>query len=131
MQIEIIQDLEVRPYFGPVPHYLDDVRRATMFQLVIPFIVEIDGERHQVEEGFIFNGSSVPRPLWWRYPPTFRPAFRGSALHDKGVGFAWKNKPQAYWDEVFKHMILLDGGTRLEAGVFHWAVGLQNRGAYR
>lgn len=131
MKVEILQDLQMRPYFGKVPSYLDNSRRCTLFELTQPFGVLIDGEEHWVEKGFIFNGSSVPWWLWWYYPPSFRPAFRGSCLHDKGIAFAWKSKSQNYWDRSLRAMILLDGGKASDARRFYWAVSRAKRGAYK
>lgn len=130
MEIEIIQDLHVRrsPDDVPTPWLTG---RGPRWQLIQDFIVSVDGEVHVVPKGFVFDGSSVPRWLWWLYPPSFPPAWRGSCIHDKGVGFAWKGKPQEYWDRVLQAMILHDGGRQKDADRFYWAVSRRSRGMYR
>lgn len=129
MQIEVIQDLHVRRSPDDVPSpWLSG--RGPRWQLVRGFVVAVDGERHEVPQGFVFDGSSVPRWLWWWYPPSYPPAWRGSCVHDMGVAFRWKGLPQAYWDDVLRAMILHDGGRERDADRFRWAVGLRPRGAY-
>jgi len=130
MQVEVLQDLHVRRSPDDVPPpWLTGA--GPRWQLLKPFIVRVDGELHVVEEGFVFDGSTIPRPLWWMYPPSFPPAWRGSCIHDKGVGFMWKGKTQDYWDRVLQAMVLHDGGRPRDARRFYWAVGLGARGAYR
>lgn len=133
MQVEVIQDLLVRraPDDAEAPWLDRSWRTLPRWQLTQDFIVEVDGERHSVPAGFIFNGSSVPWFLWWLYPPSWPPAWRGSCVHDMGVGMAWQDKPQDYWDRVLHAMILLDGGSQKDADRFYWAVSRSSRGAYR
>lgn len=130
MKIEVLQDLHVRRSPDDAPSPWITGRRGPRWQLVRDFVVAVDGETHTVGHGFVFDGSSVPWWLWWRYPPSYPPAWRGSCIHDMGVAFCWKGRPQSYWDDVLHAMILHDGGTQKDADRFRWAVGLTARGAY-
>ncbi len=46
-----------------------------------------DGRLIVIEEGFIFDGASIPRWLWWLFKPIDE-AFIGDAIHD----YLWINK---------------------------------------
>lgn len=133
MKVEILEDLYVKradpnqasPWLGKATN------KYPRWELLKPFVIRVDGEVHTVPAGFIFNGSSVPRFLWWLYPPSWPHAWRGSCVHDMGVGFAWKKKPQEYWDRVLQAMIILDGGSKKDANRFYWAVNFSQRGMYK
>lgn len=130
MHVQVIQDLWVKRYDGKedIPWLGKGVPRR---ELVQDFVVELDGVRHTVPRGYVFDGSSVPRFLWAAYPPSFDPAWRGACLHDRGLSHWFRDYPQEYWDQALRAMILHDGGSRLTAWVFYKSVGLAPRGGYK
>lgn len=75
------------------------------------------GVVYTVPEGFITDGASVPRPLWWLYPPFGDDYEAGATLHDYLYRFA----------EDF------DGMTRAQADFLLWessiAAGFRATGA--
>ena len=130
MQIQVIRDLHVRRFNGDAATpWLTGNRMR--WELLKDFIVEIDGEKVIVPEGYVFDGSTTPRLAWPLYPPSHPCAWRGSALHDYGLSHLFRNKPQSYWDDAFYHMMLLDGANKRTAWLFRQAVGLAKRGGYR
>ena len=130
MKVHVIQDLWVQRYEGK-----DDIpwlsSKAPRWEVVRDFKVELDGTLHTVPEGYVFDGSSIPRFLWAIYPPSYSPAFQGACLHDRGLSHWFRDYPQDYWDQALRAMILHDGGSRLTAWVFYKSVGLLPRGGYK
>lgn len=130
MQIRIIQDLHTRKFDSrfPTPWLSKDRMK---WELLQDFIIEVDGVRHVVPKGYVFDGSSTPRIAWLIYPPSHPCAWKGSAIHDFGLSHLFKERPQDYWDDVLYHFILKEGGKSYTAWIFRKSVGLAPRGGYR
>lgn len=130
MQITVLQDLRVRRFDGRVPTPWLGKRRPR-WELIRDFIIELNGKQLVVPKGYVFDGSSVPRFLWFIFPPSYSPAWRGSCVHDYGLSHGYKKYPQEYWDSLLREFILHDGGSTFVANLFKWAVSRAPRGGYR
>ncbi len=84
----------------PASHW----HQNTRWRVVEP--VEIDGVL--IPKGFVTDGASVPRMLWWLFPPTGR-YMEAALLHD----YLLQEHPRYYADHQF-----LSSMTRL--GVAKW-----------
>lgn len=97
-------------------------------QLISDFILEIDGKRFVIPKGYIFDGSSIPRPLWSIFPPSYDPAWRASAVHDYFYTHLYKHYSKEFADDVFYRVMLKDGASPLVAKLFYLAVKWFGRG---
>jgi len=130
MQITVLQDLRVKRFDGRFPTpWLGSGRPR--WELIRDFIILLNSQRFRVPKGYVFDGSSVPRFLWFLYPPGYAPAWRGSCFHDYGLSHRYKEYPQEFWDQLLRGFILHDGGSTLTANLFKWAVSRAPRGGYR
>ena len=84
-------------FFTPLRlEYLDGRR----WQLLEPFGYRVDGARDsiRVPKGFVTDFASIPRWLWWLYPPTGRWG-RAAVLHD--WLYCKATRPRKACDDVF------------------------------
>lgn len=129
MNIEIITPLLVEQV--PRETYAPWLERGRdKFKLISSFLFEVDGILYMVPAGYIFDGSSIPRALWWIWPPTYYPAWRGSAFHDFCYSHLYKWVSKEWADQVFRAFMLHDGACPVIAGGFHTAVSHFGHGKY-
>ena len=83
---------------------------------------------HQVLQGFIFDGASVPRILWRVVPPGRPWLLRASCGHDWMYENALETKQIA--DSLFHRALLEDGAKTWLAKAMHIAVCLGGNGNY-
>jgi len=96
-------------------------------QLLYPFAARYGEDVRIILPGFIFDGFSVPRILWWLQPPMTGAGTPAALVHDAGYGD--KNKTKSFEDTLFHNMLLKYGVSYFKAdilftGVFiggHWA----------
>lgn len=53
-----------------------------LWVLTAPFIFSIDGQIHTIPRGFVTDGASCPRILWWLCAPVAGPFGEGAVIHD-------------------------------------------------
>ncbi|MCL7930433.1 DUF1353 domain-containing protein [Halomonas llamarensis] len=88
-------------------------------QLVADFVVILDGIRLVIPEGYVSDWASIPRPLWWLYPPTYGPARHGAWIHDRIYSHEWRWLPKAFADRALAACVANDGGTALDQWAFY------------
>lgn len=101
---------------GPGPRYI----------LLGDYHVWVDDELFIVREGFITNLASIPRWLWWIWPPGYGPAAWAAVWHDDAYKKA--EVPKWFADEVFYQIMLYKGANPIVAKGFRWAVSTFGRG---
>ena len=127
---------EIITFIGADPDY-----RFTGLPLKVEYIDGIDwklvadvsyrteaGEVSTVREGFVFDFASVPRPLWWLYPPTGtkgNPYGIAALLHDwllthKKIGGRPIVRSEA--DSIFLEIMLYLGVRTTMAYTMYFAV---------
>lgn len=105
---------------GPHPRWI----------LELPVAFMIDQYTITVPAGYVFDGSSIPRALWWLYPPSFAPAWRGSLIHDYGYSHMYKYMAKRFFDEALAEFVRVDGGRERDARRFFWATNVFGRGGW-
>ena len=83
-----------------------------------------------VPKGFVFDGSTIPRLLWWIYPPGYDPAYRAATVHDYLYSRLWTQYTKQYADNLFRAIMLADGASKFSAWAFYVAVKLFGRGGW-
>lgn len=85
-----------------------------------------------IEEGFLWNGASIPRPLWSIVGSPFDPRFmRASAVHDALYQYGSQiGVTRLEADEVFFALLLEDGVSKKRAMAMYQAVRWFGRGYY-
>lgn len=81
-----------------------------------------------IPTGFIFNGASVPRILWWFADPAGE-LFEGACIHDYYYDNALETK--AFADDAFYRTLLSYNVRPWKAFIAYHAVKLFGRGQYR
>ncbi|MFN7341534.1 MAG: DUF1353 domain-containing protein [Opitutia bacterium] len=109
-------------FVSPLDARLTTDRRSRTITLLSPLIfVDCNEVEHIVPEGFISDGASIPRGLWWLFGHPFGgPYRRGAVLHD--FQCVMKALP---WDDVhnrFYRTMRADGTSRIKAGAMHQGV---------
>jgi hypothetical protein len=91
------------------------MRVARRFRYIDRFGIE-----HEVPEGVISDGATIPRPLWWFGHPLMGDYRRAAILHDKEVQFRDHSSIYAHW--LFKDAMLADQVRLLRADLMYRAV---------
>lgn len=86
------------------------------------------GVRVHVPVGFITDLASVPRCLWWWFPPHGKWAV-ASVVHDYMYEQAISTKEDA--DNTFFKLLRIYGVPKTKARLMYWAVRLFGRGNYK
>lgn len=70
----------------------------------------------EVPDGFVTDGASVPRALWWLFPPTGR-YFLAAVVHDYllSIGYSW-NEALVYFRKTLQ-----------DTGVHPWVVTIMTK----
>lgn len=103
---------------------------ADKSQLVQDFRVLVDGERIVVPAGYVSDWASIPRPLWWIWPPTYGPARHGAWVHDYIYSHLWRDYTKRWADRALAACMRHDNAAAATAIVWHWAVHLGGRGGW-
>lgn len=98
--------------------------------VVEPVTYYLGEHKITVPTGYAFNGSSVPRYLWWLYPPSFSPAWRGALIHDFGYSHLHQYFTKEFFDEALAEFVRVDGGRERDARRFLWATSTFGRGGW-
>lgn len=105
-------------------------RGRTKWLVLETWPVIIDGVRREVPKGFVFDGSSIPRLLWWLFPPTYAPAWEASCYHDFCYAVAYREVSKQHADSAFRKIMLLHGSREWVANAFYSAVKTFGRGGW-
>ena len=97
---------------------------ATRWQLIEPYHFE----GITVPAGYVFNGSSVPRLLWWLYPPSYAPAWEASCVHDYCYSHHYPHITKKEADRLLRRMMKAAGASWVSRQLFYRAVRLNVRG---
>jgi len=129
MQIQIPHRLLTTraPSDAPSP-WLDSGRPRWM--VASPWVVIADGKRFEIPAGFIFDGSSIPRLLWWLFPPGYTPAWEAACFHDWCYAFAYRDVSKAFADDALRDIMTKQGAAPWVARLFHVAVSKFGRGGW-
>src|SRR6056297_1245439 len=84
-------------------------QKALTKDLTVAVFWETGSREFVVPAGFISDGASTPRFLWWAFPPSYAPAARAAIVHD----YLYAREPamfdKAFADAVFYDIMLQDG----------------------
>ena len=129
MNIQFLSEL----YTTPVPRDIKAkwLREGTdKVALVQDFVVQIDKKVIEVPEGYVTDGSSIPRILWPLFSPWYTEARRASCIHDYIYSHLYKTYTRKFADEAFKAIMLKDGSSKFVASIFYRSVRLFGRGGW-
>ena len=108
--------------FKAIWSWLTSRRRWVLME---PWTVMIQGILYEIPAGFITDGASVPRFLWWLFKPTgilLLPAivhdygYENRHLIEKQTGCkVFKNYTRRGWDQVFYHLVTKIAGSPMIA----------------
>ncbi|SDO72251.1 Protein of unknown function [Halomonas shengliensis] len=128
MQVEIPHRLLTTraPSDAPAPW----ARHATRWMVASTWVVIADGKRFEIPVGFVFDGSSVPRLLWWLWPPGYAPAWEAACFHDWCYAFGYRRVSKRFADDAFRSIMLRQGARPWIARIFHAAVSRFGRGGW-
>lgn len=81
----------------------------------------------KIPKGFVFDGASVPRALWWFMPPMGTEADRAVVVHDwlyatHQVGT--QECDRKFADKIFYELMIMDGVPKWKAKTIYNAVRL-------
>lgn len=130
MEIKYLSELHTTP----VPRDTDvswlreDTDKVALTQ---DFRVVLDGILIIVPEGYVTDGSSIPRFLWFVFNPWVTEARRASCVHDFMYSHLYKSFTKKFADEAFKSMMLHDGASKRVANTFYRAVRLFGKGGWK
>lgn len=96
------------------------------YRLMVDCIVEFGGITYIAREGMIFDGASIPRPLWALFGSPFTgPQRYAAVIHDAAYGNTLRRKvgrqlllsrrSRARADRVMRQMLRARGATRFTA----------------
>ena len=92
--------------------------------------VTVDNIEIVVPAGYESDWASVPRLLWWLYPPTYGPAQRGAWLHDYFYSDLYKIYTKEFADRALAAAVREDGGSSFSAKMFYWATSMFGDGGW-
>lgn len=81
-----------------------------------------------VPKGYIFDGSSVPRFLWWLYPPSYTPAWEASCVHDYCYSHYYDRISKKEADRLLYEIMKDNGASWIARQLFYRAVRLNVNG---
>lgn len=105
-------------------------RGRTRWMVCEDWSVWIDGVEYTVPAGYIFDGSSIPRIVWWLFPPSYAPAWEASCLHDYCYSHLWRRVTKTFADAAFHSIMLANGAQPWIANLFHAAVSRFGKGGW-
>lgn len=129
MQIHFLSELHTTP----VPRDIKAkwLRKGSdKVALVQDFSVQIDKHLITVPEGYVTDGSSIPRVLWPLFNPWLTEARRASCVHDYIYSHLYETCTKKFADKAFKEIMLKDGASKFLAAIFYRAVRWFGRGGW-
>jgi len=83
-----------------------------------------------VPAGYTFDGASIPRLLWWVFPPSYNASWEAAAVHDWMYSHLHTQYSKSFADEVFYQIMLSQGAHPFVAKVFYKSVQLFGKGGW-
>jgi hypothetical protein len=133
MKIIKIDELitKVVPRDTKVPWLDEDTNKV---QVHLDFSVELEYKNKRivvtVPAGYYTDWSSIPKAMWWLYPPNFSEARRAAVLHDFVYSHLYWYFDKKFADLLLKEVMLLDGASKTTAYIFHKAVSMGGKGGW-
>jgi len=83
-----------------------------------------------VPKGYVTDWSSIPKIMWWMYPPNFSEARRAAVLHDYVYSHLYWYFDKVFADQLLKTVMIFDGASDRTAFIFHKVVSLGGKGGW-
>lgn len=114
-----------RPKLEPVPRDTPASHLAAnsnKMRLIEDWHVTVDGVRYKIPRGFITDGLTIPRFLWWIFPPSYSPGYVAAVFHDFCYAEMYGEVSKEWADEAFRLLMLDSGAPNWVARAFWLAV---------
>lgn len=119
-----LQDVDPDTY---VPHLDAD---SDKFCLHEDFTCVFQGETIVVPKGYYTDLSSVPKMLWWAYPPGLSYGRKPSVVHDYIYSNLYETYTKKFADDLFYAGLIHKGMKPWKAKLCYWAVRAFGRGGW-
>lgn len=135
MKVNIIEDLCTTP----VPRdtqapWLDP--RTNKVKLYQRFVIQVTSLKHDINdiivipEGYVSDWSTIPRPVWFIYPPNFSEARRGAVAHDYIYSHLYQFYSKEFADDLLIACMKECSASKFSQHVFSMAVRLGGKGGW-
>ena len=105
-----------QPHLKPVPN-------SDKYELTEDYNMEVGGLTIRIPKGFQYDGASIPRIFWRVIKSPFQPKFMAPALcHDWLYTENIPGVDKSLADDIFYHLLLLNGVKKTKAKLMHQAV---------
>ncbi len=130
MEIRFLTELHTKPV--PRETKAPWLKKSTdKVALVTDFIVVVDGILITVGEGYVTDGSSIPRLLWMLYNPWYTEARKASCVHDFIYSHLYESLSKDFADKALRAIMLHEGAPVRTANIFYRAVKWFGRGGWK
>lgn len=136
MKVSIIEDLVTRPVprstFAP---WLG--RRSNKTQLAKRFVFKVTCDKRQIDEifvvpeGYISDWSSIPRLLWFIFPPNYSEARHGAVAHDYVYSHLYWHYDKKFADELIRAFMVHKKANWFARTAFYYSVRIGGRGGWK
>lgn len=99
-------------------------------ELFLDFAVRVDDEIIVIPKGYITDWSSLPRFLWWLWPPNLTEAREAALVHDYLYSHLHWYFSKEFADELMREIMVVQKATRLSVDAFYWGVKHGGRGGW-
>lgn len=103
-------------------------KRSSKMQLADDYIVYVNDACYKVPSGYVTDGASIPRALWWLWPPYNTDSMIAAVLHDYMYSHLWREITKDRADLIFYETMLHCGASPLKAKLFYTAVRYGGKG---
>ncbi len=104
--------------------------KSIKVKLYLDFVVRVDDEIIVIPKGYVSDWSSLPRILWWRWPPNYSEARHAAVVHDYLYSHLHWHYTKEFADAVLKALMLYDGAPAFTAKTFHLGVRVGGKGGW-
>lgn len=136
MQVMIVERLETRP----IPRstkapWLEP--SANKIELTKDFVFRVQDPKTGVDEvvvvpkGYRSDWSSIPRLLWFVYPPNYSEAREGAIAHDYLYSHLHWYYKKKFADRLLRAFMRRCGASKTAQQAFYWAVRLGGKGGWK
>lgn len=136
MQIEIIETLVTRgvPRDTYAPWLSPSADKVELFQ---DYVFRVTSKKHKVDaiiripKGYLSDWSTIPRPVWWIWPPNFTEARKGAVPHDYIYSHLYWYYTKEFADDLLLAFMKMENASRTSQWVFRRAVGIGGKGGWQ
>lgn len=129
MKIEFLSELHTTPV--PKNTYAPWLKKNTdKVALVKDFKLSVNGALIVVPQGYVTDGSSIPRVFWPLFNPWYTEARRASCVHDYIYSHLYSRFSRKFADDLFREIMLIDGASTFVANIFYHSVRLFGKGGW-